>query len=51
MTLMAGNLALNARTHTGDKCVARTFWDCDHGWAAARGDWSNPRINAASLEV
>jgi pimeloyl-ACP methyl ester carboxylesterase len=20
----------------GDKCVARTFWDCDHGWAAAR---------------
>ena len=19
-----------------DKCAARTYWDCDHGWAAAR---------------
>jgi hypothetical protein len=34
-----------------DKCVARTFWDCEHGWAAARGDWTNPRIAAAAEEA
>ena len=45
MLLQAGNdpdlkptaQAMKALEGLGDKCVARTFWDCDHGWAAARG--------------
>ena len=54
MLLQAGNdpdlkgavEAMKLHPTLADKMVARTFWDVDHGWAAARGDWSNPRIRA-----
>lgn len=38
--------AMKAHPTMADKMVARTFWEVDHGWAAARGDWNNPRIRA-----